>query len=877
MQEQVASALKQGATIITATRRLARSFRNDYNAMQQARGLKAWESPKILTWSGWMNDLWQESLYSFEKPPISLGPWQELLLWERIIRDSPESGALLQIHTTASLAQEAWLLASQWRMDPVQIESQGNEDARAFAVWAQRFRETCAGEGWVEQARIADVLKEAISRLKLPSSILLAGFDELTPQQKDFLQASSHAGCNVLPLDFSVSKPAAGAVRVPFPDPEQEIEAAARWARALLEAGAAGEIGVVVAGLSSRRNLVERIFRTILEPTAQLSGDLRPSRLINLSAGHSLAAYPMIQSALAILSLSPTENHWSRISSLLRNPYLFGSDTEYTKRALLDAGMRRDCGNNIPMSYLRQLCREHAPQCLLFDRALSRWLAARAQSPPVQTIGQWARSFSTMLEAFGWPGERKLNSIEYQTMQAWTELLSVFASTDLTGGSISFAEAISLIKRIAVKTMFQPETEQASVQILGVLEASGLFFNHLWIAGLHDEVWPAEANPNPFLPLRLQRDKGIPRCSPERELEFAALITRRLLSGGSDVVLSYPEREKDRELGPSPLIASIPIAARNDLRNGVSIVDIIKKSEAIERFVDEKGPPLIKASRQRGGTKVFQYQAGCPFRAFVELRLGAEALEFPVPGLDPRQRGILVHSALEEIWKHLKTHSALCASHDLFESVRRSVDYGIDRLEQSRGAALPRRFAELERERLQRLIMDWLEFEKTRLPFEVVQPEEERFAEVSGIRFKVKIDRIDRLTDGREVIIDYKTGMPNPRSWETDRPDEPQLPLYSTIHEKPLAGVLFAQIKIGKLRFLGIVDNDIVIPGAMSLDLAARIQEWRSVLGKLALDFQAGRAEVNPKSPSKQCHYCPLVCMCRIAEIEDSRDEEEDI
>ncbi len=875
MQEQVVSALQKGAIVVTATRRLARSLRQEYNAIQQTRGLKAWQSPAILTWSGWISELWQESLYSSEKPRTLLREWQELLLWERVIRDSPESSELLQIHATASAAQEAWLLASSWRLDLSQIESLGNEDARAFVSWAKRFREICNAGGWIEWAGIADALISVIPRFTMPPEILLAGFDEFTPQQQSFLKAFSGTGCNVTNLHPAASAGNRSAARVPFPNPEQEIEAAARWVRALLESGEEGTIGVVIAGLASRRNVVERVFRSCLEPGAQLPGGRKSSHLINISAGNTLSSYPMIRSALIILNLVTGENEWNKVSSLIRSPFLCGADSEFTNRALLDARMRRDCGSRISIFHVRRLCREHATHCPLLDRALGEWLAVCGQAPSIQMAGQWSHAFSRMLEAFGWPGERPLSSSEFQTMQAWTSLLSDFASTDLTGLPMTSGDSVSLIRRIAGQVMFQPETEQASIQILGALEATGFFFDHLWIAGLHDEAWPAQANPNPFLPIRLQREKKVPRCSPERELEFATLITKRLLAAGSDVIVSYPEREEDRELAPSPLIASIPQATRQDLKNSPSIAKIIFKSRSIEILTDEKGPPLEESSRQRGGTKVFQYQSGCPLRAFVELRLGAEPLEFPAAGLDPRQRGILVHSSLEEIWKQLRTHAALCSTADLPGLIQRAVDAALVRFERERGSAISARFAELEKERLRQLIAEWLEVEKHREPFEVVQPEGERFAEVSGIRCKVKIDRIDRLTDGREVIIDYKTGEPNLQFWDTDRPDEPQLPLYSTIHEKPLAGVLFAQIKTGKLKFLGLVDKDVEMPGGVHVDLPAQIKAWRAVLEKLGSDFRAGNAEADPKNPGKQCRYCPLAILCRIAETETALDDEE--
>src|SRR3974377_2592689 len=95
MHEQVLTALRNGVTIITATRRLSRSFMQEYNAVQLANGLKTWETPHILTWSGWMAELWQHFLYTGEKPLTLLGTWQEQILWERIVQDSPESNELL--------------------------------------------------------------------------------------------------------------------------------------------------------------------------------------------------------------------------------------------------------------------------------------------------------------------------------------------------------------------------------------------------------------------------------------------------------------------------------------------------------------------------------------------------------------------------------------------------------------------------------------------------------------------------------------------------------------------------------------------------------------------------------------------------------------
>ncbi len=91
---------------------------------------------------------------------------------------------------------------------------------------------------------------------------------------------------------------------------------------------------------------------------------------------------------------------------------------------------------------------------------------------------------------------------------------------------------------------------------MGLLEASGLRFDHLWIMGLHDEALPAAPSPNPFIPISMQHEYGLPHSSSDRELAFGGKLMERLLASAPDIVLSYPETEGDRALAPSPLLAA---------------------------------------------------------------------------------------------------------------------------------------------------------------------------------------------------------------------------------------------------------------------------------------------------------------------------------
>ncbi len=45
-----------------------------------------------------------------------------------------------------------------------------------------------------------------------------------------------------------------------------------------------------------------------------------------------------------------------------------------------------------------------------------------------------------------------------------------------------------------------------------------------------------------------------------------------------------------------------------------------------------------------------------------------------------------------------------------------------------------------------------------------------------------------------------------------------------------------------------------------------QLDAWRRTIERLAEDFLAGRAEVDPREPGKTCEHCHLHAVCRIHE-----------
>ncbi|MDH5578693.1 MAG: PD-(D/E)XK nuclease family protein, partial [Betaproteobacteria bacterium] len=420
------------------------------------------------------------------------------------------------------------------------------------------------------------------------------------------------------------------------------------------------------------------------------------------------------------------------------------------------------------------------------------------------------------------------------------------------------------------ETLFQPETPDAPVQILGIFESAGLEFDALWVTGLTDEAWPLHAKSNPFIPPALQKKAGIPEASPEATLERAKRITEGWLHAANEVIVSHPAHEEDRVLLGSSLISAVSLLLETAETGRVARYrDVIFAERRVEQIVDEQAPALATKT-PKGGTRILSDQSACPFRAFARHRLGAEALEEPEEGLDARARGSLLHTLMKELWTELKGSEGLKA--DPGPAIEQAAKRAVDEAE------LEEPFAALERKRLAKLAREWLEVERARAPFEVVAMEDKRKLAVAGLELNGRIDRLDRLEAGGHALIDYKTGRPTPNDWLGARPEDPQLPLYALNAKEDVSAVAFAKLKTGEMRYMGFADRKDLIPDVKpAKDWAALVAGWKVEIEALGSGFAAGEARVDPKRLLQTCRYCDLQPLCRVYErLSALGDEGED-
>jgi probable DNA repair protein len=875
--ERLALGHGERLTVLAPNRRLAQSLQRDFDRWQQSRGLVTWETADVLPFGALVQRFWDDALFSEAgaATPVLLGGAQEQALWEEAIAGTRHAATLFSSAPAAAQCREAWQLAHGWRL-PLDAVAYPNEDARAFLDWSARYERATREAVQTDAARLPDVVVPLLplAALRKPAVAVLFGFDIVTPQMRDFLDALAAQGCGV--LEAAAAPQAASVKRVELVEAKDEVAAAARWARSRLEQGAR-RIGVVVPDLGARRAQIQRTFAAVMQP-GYLVAPQAAVLPFDISLGKALAEFPIAADALLILALAGPATAFEDASRVIRSPFIAGGEAELGARARLDARLRRRATPSLGLDALVRMCKsDKAPRAPVLADRLERLASFRKSDLFVaKAASEWARSFSDALRVAGFPGERALDSAEHQALDKWHELLVEFATLERVTGKMGFVAALQRLRAMARDTVFQPEAHDVPIQVMGILESAGQEFDHLWIMGLTDKAWPLPARPAPFIPVRLQRAAGIPQSDPVSSLELDRRITRGWMESAGEVVVSHARMEKESELSASPLITSIAATAIEDLAIPAvaTLRDAMRGCAAIEIVQDATAPVLDTASRT-GGTRLFKDQAACPFRAMAHHRLRSEPLETPRPGLDARDRGTLVHEMMRAVWKSIQTRDRLLALQGAqFQALLEAcADEAIACV---RRHALDGRFGQLERVRLAKLAREWLDLERRRADFEVVATEEKRVMSFGGISVNVRLDRLDRIDNGH-MVIDYKTGACRTSDWMGDRPEEPQVPMYASSLNEGVAAVAFAVVKSGDSKFRGIARAAEQIPNVRTIDKDPAgkklYRNWEQLVGgwRVALDaigrgFAAGDARVDPKRGPATCENCDQPMFCRIAE-----------
>lgn len=867
--------IAKGAVLLTVNQRLARHHSANYQRWQLMQSKQWWDTPAIVPLRAWLVSVHSAALTAGLSSLTLMPDLLQQRAWRQCI-ERDESVALLDTEAAANLARQSWQLSSAW-----QCFNDENDylpqDQYTWQRWRSSYVAWLAAQSSIDDSTLADHVVELLSveggRALFPDELILDGFLQLPPQLLKLKDALIDAGVNV---DLVERQPQAFVHRVEYQDDVQELLSIATHMRQELELNANQTLGLVVSDLQQRRASVLRAFDRIFFPALSPDEIRSEGRPYDISLGLPLSDTPIIKAALLSIKLCFSRIEGSDISAWLLTPYLLASNSESQRREQMDRRLRDDRVRSLDIASLLDHLYPGSKLATAGRGLLKKRRTNRA------TLSVWAARFSDWLKILGWPG-KGIDSEEYQAVMLWHECLDDMQLLD-DNEALTVSAAFAQLQRLAKDRIFQLDTPYTPIQIMGRLESHGIGFDCLWVAGLDTEQWPPTGSPSPFLSIANQKAQAIPVASASARL---ALAEREFLMWGSQSALVIASHVTLRD-GKQLTAADVPVVAASSanrvqaeerlerINDSVELLDPMREIQntlSLEAITDDYGPALSGDSEVRGGARLFENQALCPFRAFALHRLSIRPLEEAGLGLDPRQHGTLLHLALEMFWAEIRTHDALMAlvEQDLAEKVDSVVAAAI--AEQK----VPEALQALEQRRLSTLVSEWLmQCEVPRQAFEVVSLEQRQSIEHGGIIMNVMLDRIDRVGDAL-VVIDYKTGTSNKvNTWADERIVNPQLPLYVLTNDE-IEGATFAQVAKNQCGFKGVASDADLLPRVKTTVNKSRASSdtdkelaqwpqwrahWRESLDSIAAEVRQGLATVTPIKTA--CVYCELKSLCRI-------------
>ncbi|HEV7606160.1 MAG TPA: PD-(D/E)XK nuclease family protein [Steroidobacteraceae bacterium] len=853
--------LAAGTTLIVPSAQRQAAVRAAWAAEQRDAGRALWTTPRITTFAQFAEAALNEQ-------------WGRANLPDRLLPAGAEWARIRELRRDAGGAAEARALLAavrtllDWRIsDSVRVLG-GSPESDLLIETLAALKTLAADHGRKPLRAWLDELEPT------GESLLAIGIGNLPTLQQDALR---RVGAQMAPVPAGDSAVAIATAQ----DDAHELELIASWCRGELERDPQCRLLIIDAKLRQRRALYDRLLSQTLAPSEWLGATPRPaSTAFAIEGGRPLAEFPLIAHALLTLRLLTGRLRFDEVVRWLRLPFLDGADlfAGAAIEAKLRGGRKLEFAADELATFLERSDGAAAGALAARLRQALKMLAGDRRTPT-----DWSPRLLAALRLLGWHGTRALRSDEQQTVNRWHALLDEYSALGPWLSLATAGEAVATLADLAGERNFDAASVEAPVTLTDSHDDPAVRYDAIWVAGLDAAQWPPAPRPDVFIPLRLQAAAGVPWASAAGQTRAARVALAGWRAATGSLVCSWARLEGDAHRSPSPLLSHLP-GQRQYVPAGVAVsLAVALHRPQLESIEDVVGVPVDTRRTVAGGVKPLALQAECEFRAYGEMRLKAEKLEVPEPGIDRRERGMLLHKALELVWIKLESHFSLTATGAQLwgQMIADSVAAAV--LSVFRGPVPAELRAAIHREtlRLELLIGKLLDLECQRAAFVIEKLEARREVIIGGGQFELRIDRIDRIEGGGFAILDYKSGEPRSLRWQGESVRDPQLLAY-LMAERGRKVLALANVSLanGRAKFVGKSSHKGLLPGVAGLPgmnpnkvPPEQIEAaWEAETGRLlhavqmlAEAYIAGRALVQP-APDV-CRNCHLTTLCRRVEL----------
>jgi RecB family exonuclease len=894
LQDYLLQEAGPGTLMVVSHQRLAHQVWHRQRLTCLEAGQAAWEPVPLITLESWWTDLFR-ALW----PPVSLAPpLQRLAFWGQALKAAPPLEGAQPDLKWAQALDDAYNLLCRHSLPTTAADAADSPLVAWRRQVTKNFQDILRQERLITPGELPAFLWRALNEgeITLPKKMLLAGFQTPAPAEAAWFEALA-ARTEVVALQVK-GPPQAVHAAVELPDRRQEVE----WVAAQVVAAACED------GLPWHRLAVTSLALDSYAPQlpgvlAELLGPPQTARgwAYNFSQGPHLAATPLFAAAMLPLNFLALGESRQDLVSLLLSPY-YGSLRVHQGQGAVWDRLFRDHRLEQGWERFRQAVAHDQSLPPEREKLLGRLDQIWATLPKTAAPGaQWAAGLKAAWEALEFPAD-----LDDPEKGAWGQLTALTQELGeaLASEPLAPREFLEWLTHGAGGRLLPgPGVQSAGLQVLGLLEMRGLDFSRVWCLGMNSGVMPPRPRP---LPLLNAAEKGwVLGGTYQSQHRFARELYDTFLGSAPEIILTRPRVEDQEENVATSLYEQkwrvedmAPLSRPNRAWLRAPAVQATLTIAPHPRPVAEAAAPIAIPLPAELSLTQAQTALACPCRFLLEILLNIKELAEVEAGLDPRERGDLLHKVLarftaefnqildqEKVWDHVQAQEWLRAA------ARKILAPVLDDLHWQ---------AEWER---------WLgqETESPGLLWEWLKKEQERF--VQGwrwlgleVRFrdlqepgwpfslKGRLDRLDFHEESEHLIIwDYKSGaIPGVKKVFADR-EEHQLPGYLLAVKRGCVKLpqTPAQVRAG---FIGLKSSR---EGHLKYeDFGSRADQWDGVvaawverLKALGQRLAAGDFSPDP-TPAPEgrqpgaCGYCPYLLVCGFSTAavrqEETEAEEED-
>ncbi len=865
--------LQEGAVVVVSSQRLKHLIEDGYNRARLELGETTWPTPEVYVWHVWLSQLWSELDHrSTITSAQLLTSAQSMQIWEREIADDIRKEyrheyeyLLWHITATATRARNAYGLMRGYRIEQSQFGDAVSQDVAHFLRWLKKYLQHVERRNLIDFESLPDILCQQARQVRdlKPGKLVFAGFVVWTAQHQSLFDSLSEFG-EVERLNYEKGGTPRRIDQIEFEKVDDEIALCARWARSVIEADPKNHrVGIVASRLDSLYGRILRRFSATLNPDQVMDKRELQNLSFHVTLGSALIDTPLVVDALNLLELikpevdTPPEVDISILCSVIQSDRLRGWDAERSERAKLKNLILGSGHSQLSLEHVKKLIESANLRCRQLSWILARARQKASEMPKTADYAYWGSFIMDWMKIFQLETRenREFGTSEKQAHESLSSAIETLAELGFVSSKVSVTTAVAKLRRSLSEVSVQPRAVRVPVQIGDMNTMAGQSFSHLWMLGMNNTDLPGSPRPNPFIPVSLQKQVGIPESSVSLLEQSVTERIDVLLSSAVDVVQSYAVIDGSSYHQPSSHLKNLKKIGSFDLTEIDEYPDyrqrILQERHACQIFSDWKAPVVDNPEDIRGGSSLLKNHSLCPFRAFAQHRLYASPAESAGIGISAIERGSLSHRMFEGIYTEIISSEMISDERKYLQVARKHAEQAMMEFVADQIKSISSDLVEGEVDRMVDLARQWLNFERQREKFNVIATEEESEVTFSDLKVRLKIDRIDE-NDRGAVIIDYKTGQCSIKDMDGERPRDPQLLIY-------LCAMAQQGIQVDEVAYARIKRGNV---GLLTKDVSTEdISAFGEILEEIARDFLDGNADVNPLVGA--CDYCHIEPICR--------------